>query len=294
MDESINKLKQIGVKEISKTTKISINKLEDILEKRFTNLQRIRAVGFLNILEREYKVDLSQWLQEYDENVFVYDVLEDEKNLKKNNLDLDTQKSYDDLLTHRKKESISKGKFYIAIIVAIVIILIYFGYKSLHNPKQNQESSIQQTQEDNESFKNTSDTESSSETPQETQEIKQPVELTQPAQINTPSVNNVDTLSDKTDGNLQITISPDKDLWIQIINLDNDKTNEVLTTNPYTINLDGSKELISFGHGEFSLTENNQTTKYDKPSIMRFLYIKGEGLKQIKYADFLKLRDHKE
>lgn len=65
LDEILEELKQIGAKDISKTTRLTINRIEDILNKRFEKIDRVRAQGFIHILEREYSVDLSEWLKLY-------------------------------------------------------------------------------------------------------------------------------------------------------------------------------------------------------------------------------------
>lgn len=62
LDEELNKLKAIGIKELSKSTKLSSNKIEDVLEKRYDQIDKVRAKGFIAILEREYGVDLRDWI----------------------------------------------------------------------------------------------------------------------------------------------------------------------------------------------------------------------------------------
>lgn len=66
LDETLQKLKNIGIKEISKQTKLADAKIEDVLEKRFNKIGKVQAKGFINILEREYKVDLQEWLKAYN------------------------------------------------------------------------------------------------------------------------------------------------------------------------------------------------------------------------------------
>lgn len=67
LDQKLARLKEIGLKEISKSTKLASSKIEDVLEKRFDKLDRVRARGFINILEREYEMDLSDWLKAQSE-----------------------------------------------------------------------------------------------------------------------------------------------------------------------------------------------------------------------------------
>lgn len=58
-------LKSIGVEKIKRDTKIDASRILDILERRFEKFDYIRAKGFIHILEKEYHLDLSSWLEEY-------------------------------------------------------------------------------------------------------------------------------------------------------------------------------------------------------------------------------------
>ena len=64
---ALEKLQQIGTQEISAKTHISIEEMRAILEERFDRFNRTKAVGFIKILEREYDVDLSEWMTAFDE-----------------------------------------------------------------------------------------------------------------------------------------------------------------------------------------------------------------------------------
>ena len=58
LDEQLEYLKGIGIKEINKTTRLATNKIDDILQKRFDKIEDVRAKGFVSMLEREYHVIL--------------------------------------------------------------------------------------------------------------------------------------------------------------------------------------------------------------------------------------------
>ncbi|GMB91934.1 hypothetical protein [Helicobacter ailurogastricus] len=68
LNETLAFLTQKGIKTIAQDTKLANPKIRAILEKDFGAVQRVHAVGFLQIFEKEYGVDLSQWLVEYDKN----------------------------------------------------------------------------------------------------------------------------------------------------------------------------------------------------------------------------------
>ncbi|CRF45548.1 hypothetical protein [Helicobacter heilmannii] len=70
LDETLAFLAKKGMATIAQDTKLSNPKIKAILEKDFDSVQRVHAVGFVQILEKEYGVDLSQWLVEYDQNLF--------------------------------------------------------------------------------------------------------------------------------------------------------------------------------------------------------------------------------
>lgn len=61
-----NKLKQMDIEDVHRKTRITLVRLQDILEKRFDNIDPTRAHGFIKILERELQLDLSEWIKEYD------------------------------------------------------------------------------------------------------------------------------------------------------------------------------------------------------------------------------------
>ncbi|BCZ16870.1 hypothetical protein NHP190003_01520 [Helicobacter sp. NHP19-003] len=70
LNETLAFLAKKGAAAIAQDTKLSNPKIKAILEKDFDSVQRVHAVGFVQILEKEYGVDLSQWLVEYDQNLF--------------------------------------------------------------------------------------------------------------------------------------------------------------------------------------------------------------------------------
>lgn len=323
MDEAIEILKKIGVKEINKTTKISVNKIEDILEKRFSNIQRVRVVGFLKILEREYKVDLSGWLKEYDESFVVEVDTSDESNSSiaehsASTLYLDTQKQKDDLIAERKKQVISKKRFYIFIAVIVVILGGYFIFKSFshhsdvevvnqttENTDTKQEDvdessmiSAMDNQDNAIEKDNTANISSnSSKDEQKKENIPQPKQTPTEASIaQNPDAKSVSASLPKAgnedDANIQegeILVIPKKSLWIEVIDLDTNDKKQTIIQDEYPIKTGSDKLLISFGHGELTIQNNDESVDYDKSYPLRFLYTPKDGLKQIRYSKYLEL-----
>ncbi|UFH60663.1 hypothetical protein [Sulfurovum mangrovi] len=52
-------LEEHSLKNISKKTNISEEDIENLLEKRFENIERVKTMGFISIIEREFNADLA-------------------------------------------------------------------------------------------------------------------------------------------------------------------------------------------------------------------------------------------
>ncbi len=63
--EGLNKLQELGSKAIVSATHIPIAHVENILNKEYEKFQKPQFFGFISILEREYKIDLSVLKQEF-------------------------------------------------------------------------------------------------------------------------------------------------------------------------------------------------------------------------------------
>lgn len=62
---SIETLRQIGVKEVARRTHIEPQIIELILDKNYEALAKYNAGGHIKIIVREFDVDMSEWLSEY-------------------------------------------------------------------------------------------------------------------------------------------------------------------------------------------------------------------------------------
>lgn len=319
MQDQLEKLREIGVREIAKATKISIAKLEDILQKRFKNIQRVRAQGFLNILEREYKVDLSDWLKEYDESLQKTRCEEGQNYL--DNLDLDTQKRKDDLKVQRQKRLMSKKRFYLCVGIAIVLLLGYFSYKSFFIHNQVSKQSINDNKSDNlasigeetptittttkESLKPLKEEDSleivasqASVSNGEESDISQSTQETTLEEVNSQNTSTTQipilfltqtSLDGQSAQKNQIIIKPEKKLWVEVQNLSTHKKDSKIIETSFVIESSKDRLLISLGHGEVSVIMGDKDTQYNVASPLRFLYSPKKGLERIKYSEYLNL-----
>ncbi len=67
MDDDLQKLKLLNIRDIHDKTHISIRNIEYILLKSFDKLDKIQFSGFVSILEREYSLNLQVLKDEYQE-----------------------------------------------------------------------------------------------------------------------------------------------------------------------------------------------------------------------------------
>jgi hypothetical protein len=61
----IEKLKDIGLKTVSNKTFINLENLTYLLDKDFEKLHKTKALGFIQILERDFDVDLAELKDDY-------------------------------------------------------------------------------------------------------------------------------------------------------------------------------------------------------------------------------------
>lgn len=190
LDEELNKLKAIGVKELSKTTKLSSSKIEDVLEKRFDKIDRVRAKGFIAILEREYNVDLHDWIMQWqdtqkesvksvsqviskqDEEERILRLVEnvakveekqkekeqrdrEKKNIEHQVLNLALQKE----TTTRSNAKESYTWLYIVLVIVLLALMGYFAYKAFMQDREDMAKAPApvQTSEDSHSAENSVD-----------------------------------------------------------------------------------------------------------------------------------------
>ncbi|ETD23484.1 hypothetical protein [Helicobacter macacae] len=433
MDENIQKLQQIGIKEISKQTRISSSRLKNIFEYNFANFKRVHLVGFLQILEREYKMDLSSVLEAYDrfgENdgmqvpydedlqddfyqakstakhtknqeaqehtpshstqqepkkaqeqitSFDFGVIDtdnepkqktpkeiphidlrldidepkkesqvDTANIKEskskdenpakilqkskepkspkekksiqihNETSFDTQKRRYDSIDTRKKEAISKQRFYLTIVCTIIAVLIYLIYQNLSAQKQ-----INQADNDliiPEETDRSYETQSIEQNPQngqsqaseqalENTQDTQDEEATKETQEGSTDVQALDsTQASATNQNLQslqptqpapqiagkMVLKAETMLWFDIVDLDtNRRKYQGVTSDTYSIDKDDNHRwLLAFGHSNFSLSMNGASVDVPRLDVpLYFIYEPASGFKRVDNVTYKRLSD---
>ncbi len=285
LDKNLQILKEVGVAEICKATRIASKNIHSILEKRYESLSKVHARGFIQILEREYKIDLSAWMKEFDKVCVFKEGVGEEKNQETNPeetakkpLKVELDYSINQANTSLSKKS-SKWKPFVIVLGVIVIVLavVIIQNSSSLKEEREQESAIKSGTKKS-SFNEANPTEENKPEPTPKLEEK-PKE--QDKQEKEAIKENPNT----------IYIIPKKDVWIEVIDLDEKKNSfqKVFKKN-YSLETKNHRLLLRFGHGHLSLKNNHQEQEYNDSKTRRFLYEPNKGLTLINEAQYKELQ----
>ncbi|WP_100961109.1 sialidase [Helicobacter pylori] len=285
LDKNLQILKEVGVAEICKATKIASKNIHSILEKRYESLSRVHARGFIQILEREYKIDLSAWMKEFDKACAFKEGVSEEQNQEtdpeektKNPLKVEIDYSINQANTSLSKKS-SKWKPFVVVLGVVVIILavVIIQNSSSLKEERGQESAIKSGTK--KSFFNKAN----------------PTEENKPEP--TPKLEEKPKEQDKQEKEAikedpnTIYIIPKKDIWVEVIDLDEKKNSfqKVFKKN-YSLETKNHRLLLRFGHGHLNLKNNHQEQEYNDGKTKRFLYEPNKGLTLINEAQYKELQ----
>ncbi|WP_120829941.1 sialidase [Helicobacter pylori] len=276
LDKNLQILREIGVAEICKATKIASKNIHSILEKRYESLSRVHARGFIQILEREYKIDLSAWMKEFDKVCVFKEGVGEEKNQETNPeetakkpLKVELDYSINQANTSLSKKS-SKWKPFVLVLGVIVIVLVVVIIQN--------SSSLKEEREQESAIKSGTKKSSSNKA--------NPTEENRPEP--TPKLEEKLKEQDKQE---TIYIIPKKDIWVEVIDLDEKKNSfqKVFKKN-YSLETKNHRLLLRFGHGHLSLKNNHQEQDYNDSKTRRFLYEPNKGLTLINEAQYKELQ----
>ncbi|GAA7403504.1 hypothetical protein BD0140_17290 [Helicobacter pylori] len=285
LDKNLQILKEVGVAEICKATKIASKNIHSILEKRYESLSRVHARGFIQILEREYKIDLSAWMKEFDKVCVFKEGVGEEKNQEtspeetaKKPLKVELDYSINQANTSLSKKT-SKWKPFVIVLGVIVIVLVVVIIQNSSSLKEEreQESAIKSGTKKN-SFNEANPTEENKPEPTPKPEEKPKEHDKQGKEAIKENPNT-------------IYIIPKKDIWVEVIDLDEKKNSfqKVFKKN-YSLETKNHRLLLRFGHGHLSLKSNHQKQDYNDSKTRRFLYEPNKGLTLINEAQYKELQ----
>ena len=306
----LENLKEIGIKEISRKTHIEPTFLQYIFDKNFEKLSRLNIRGYAKILQREYGVDLSELLAEYD--AFMQENTPDDSHKTKVNPKIASY-TPDDITNHRQGGG--SGFFFWIIILAIIAGGAYYfdAYKYVQNfiaslNEDNTSVSYSQSSIVNEVKKNIIDTNVtiSQNTPKidaNASSVKISAPAEQNVTVNPASVdqnalkpNMAAQPAPKVEQNVtkplnEAVITPKQRVWIGIINLENGQKTSSDTSKSVNINLD-QRQLVVCGNGNIELKIGDKVTKYNPSRPARFLVENGD-MKFLTYDEFVEMNKGK-
>ncbi len=285
LDKNLQILKEVGVTEICKATKIASKNIHSILEKRYESLSRVHARGFIQILEREYKIDLSAWMKEFDKVCVFKEGVSEEKNQEtdpeetaKKPLKVELDYSINQANTSLSKKS-SKWTPFVLVIGVIVIVLavvIIQNSSSLKEEKERESAIKSGTKKSSSNKANPTEENKPDPTPKLEEKSKEQDKQEKEAIKENPNT---------------IYIIPKRDVWVEVVDLDEKKNSfqKVFKKN-YSLETKNHRLLLRFGHGHLSLKNNHQEQNYNDSKTRRFLYEPNKGLTLINEAQYKELQ----
>ncbi len=285
LDKNLQILKEVGVAEICKATKIASKNIHSILEKRYESLSRVHARGFIQILEREYKMDLSAWMKEFDKVCVFKEGVSEEKNQEtdpeetaKKPLKVELDYSINQANTSLSKKS-SKWKPFVLVVGVIVIVLavvIIQNSSSLKEEKERESAIKSGTKKSSFDDANLAEENKPEPTPKLEEKPKEQDKQEKEAIKEYPNT---------------IYIIPKRDIWVEVIDLDEKKNSfQKVFKKSYFLETKNHRLLLRFGHGHLSLKNNHQEQNYNDSKTRRFLYEPAKGLTLINEAQYKELQ----
>jgi len=282
--QGITFLKTLTIEEIHEKTHISFVNIEAILNRSYGKLEKVTLVGFVSILQREYEIDLSDFMEDFEA-------------YQKEHAAEKPQKTHT-YRTHSPKKSSKKIWWLLLLIIAAVAAFFYATQVDVIHEKSQlpQEVNDSQIQEAKEKMKesdalqpylqkaevNTSTTTQDEINSSDAKEVN----LSQSMEMNETNISNIiEEIAPKVQNEI-VLIMPKKKVWIGMIDLDTMKKSNRVTSR--TIKVDSDKNwLIVFGHGYVSMDRDGEMLSFSKRGKLYFIYKDGK-LKEISKAEFKK------
>jgi flagellar basal body-associated protein FliL len=277
-------LKTLTIQEIHEKTHISFVNIEAILNRSYGKLERVNLVGFISILQREYEIDLSDFMHEFEQYTQEH---------------ADEVPKKVDTYTTRPTQKSSNKIWWILLLVLVAVAAFFYTTKvdvASSKGALVQEVNDSQIQEAKEKMQESDalqpylqkvETNSSDITQNESNSSADIEEnLTETVEVNETNISNlIEAVAPKVQNEL-VLIMPKKKVWIGMIDLDTmQKTNRVTAR---TIKVDSNKNwLIVFGHGYVSMDRDGELLSFSKRGKLYFSYKEGK-LKEITKAQFKK------
>lgn len=306
----LDKLKSMDLIEIARTTRIDAQNLEYIINKDFEKLANFNVKGYIKILEREFGLDLSDWLSEFESAKASFAPVKKAK--------------VEQVYTRKMSPERSGGGWLLWLLITVLLIaaVFYFGlYKSFNDflgsllGEQNKTTYsdapiVNNTQK---KLENIGIDVVSRNATEDKFAIKQDLNTTPAMDENLSSLNALDrsirierasikTEENSTDENAtqsepvpskDLVLSPRGKMWIGIIDLKSGKKREAVINSPYIVASQGDEELlIATGHGMFEVGKADGNVSFNEKNTQK-LRVKDGNVTKISNDEFLRLNKGK-
>ena len=279
------------IREISYQTKISITNLEKILAKDFESLSRLKAFGFLSILEREYKADLSEIREEANQYYMQF------SGSKNSVLNVP--------LSDEKK---GNSKFFLFVIIALLGYASWYFFTQFDKKHLSEmipfidESIIEKFMPDK-SDDNSSSVEALSSSVVAVTKIevnKEPeakqAEVKQENTVQEDTVEKDTSKEDKKEEKTQtdnavkqvVSIVPVNRLWFGLIDLESRVRDHFSIADAYTLDVSSKRWLVATSSASFSLQSKSDTKAFSNNKEHYFLIDK-EEIKVLTKSEYVAL-----
>lgn len=315
----IDELQKIGIDKVSAKTRITQDKLQNIIDFKYDAFDKTRAMGFVQIIQREFGIDLSEWFAAY--NDYHSAPTERTEEINEGNDEITRQ-------INIPIESDKKDRSYIVLIVLLIVLVVLFmslfiynnfissstSTKSISQSTLTPLQEIQQNKNDlareevlvDLSANPSENSVNSSVNPnQNAQDSKIDSSVENSANLSTNSANSSTTNQNPTTTQSvaqttittqteELIITPNEPLWVGIIDLKSRRKKQLNIDARHSITLDGDK-IIRTGHSYFSVSSGTNFAKqYIGGDNKYFLYKMDGGLSEISKAEFLELNKGEE
>ena len=260
MANEISKLKEYNLEEISKTTKIPLEYLESMLKNDYAKLMNVNVKAYTKIISREYGIDTSGFLSNFES--FVANTNENQ-----------TEKVKVNPRLHGYCAKEKSNSTLWLILMLILMALGIWGSKMLQNIDFSHLVPDNITIHDEDAQTNEANATNEEQEDEESDLI-----------INDQSLAE-QSLAEQSPKIAHFT--PTKSIWIGIKNLDDMQKRSFNAKQPFDINLTGNMLLVT-GHGRLSLSYDEQNKTYNQKDTLRFHITNGE-IKKLNFKEFIKL-----
>lgn len=261
LEDTLRNLKEIGIDEIHTRTHISIHSLNAIINTNFAGISSIQFNGFINLIERNFNVNLDalraaheSYRQEHGQDV-------DER----------------ELFVQTPIEIKSKLSLYLGLGVVLFLGLIFFIVTSdsteINYSKPLENEAIEDAKKHISFIEQNSSTTSANET------------------TNVATFNPVEAQTEEAKAKHLFVLYPKDELWIGVVNIDNDEQVDTITSEPYVLD-ENANLLISLGHGYVKVELYDKVQDLTDQGRVRFHYKNGE-LNRISASKFRELNKGK-